>query len=60
RSTRLDLELHGPDVWSRFKTGREGFVWYHEEVLNTLNGRIPTSRSVHIIERELSLLVSAH
>lgn len=57
RSTAADLGLEGPDVWNRFKTGREGFIWYHTEVLQVLQQLVPRSRSVRLMEpvlRELA------
>lgn len=56
RSTLYDVTEHGPVTWTRFKTGREGFVWYHEEVLRVLVERIPTSRSVGQLETLMAAL----
>jgi (p)ppGpp synthase/HD superfamily hydrolase len=49
RSTAADLRLDGPAVWDRFKTGREGFVWYHREMLLALRQTLPRSRSVQLM-----------
>lgn len=57
RSTAADLALHGEEVWKRFKTGRDGFVWYHLAELLVLERRIPESRSVRLLRRELFDLV---
>lgn len=46
QATLIDLQVTGPGVWSRFKTGEEGFHWYHREMLAELDRLIPTSRSV--------------
>ena len=54
RSTVLDLSLIGDSVWDRFKTGREGFLWYHDEVLAVLQQRIPDSRSVRAFAIEMA------
>ncbi len=36
REVLSDLRRHGEDVWSRFKGGEEGALWYYEQVLNIL------------------------
>lgn len=41
RSTILDVRIVGPDVWNRFRTGREGFLWYHQQMLAALHQLIP-------------------
>lgn len=46
RSTLTDLRLVGPPVWERFQTGRDGFMWYHDQVVALLAVQLPTSRSV--------------
>ena len=46
RSTVADLRTVGDEVWSRFKTGRDGFLWYHQEMLDRLGALMPGSRSV--------------
>lgn len=56
RSTLFDLRSIGDDVWTRFRTGREGFIWYHREVLRVLEERIPASRSVRQLRSELTHL----
>lgn len=58
RTTVTDVSLFGNRVWDRFKTGRDGFEWYHREMVAALRSRIPESRSVRMLERELALLVS--
>lgn len=54
RSTVLDLHIVGDAVWDRFKTGRDGFVWYHDEILAVLQERIPASRSVRALTTEMA------
>lgn len=56
RATRTDVEVVGTTVWSRFKTGRDGFVWYHEQMLAALERRAPWSRSVHLLRQELEAI----
>ena len=46
QATLTDLRILGPVVWSRFKTGREGFLWYHEQMFVSLADLLPGSRSV--------------
>ena len=46
RSTVADLRTVGDEVWSRFKTGRDGFLWYHQEMLDRLGTLMADSRSV--------------
>lgn len=53
-ATRNDLRLGQGDVWDRFKTGKEGFIWYHEEVLRILSEVLPGSRSVSLLRAALT------
>jgi (p)ppGpp synthase/HD superfamily hydrolase len=59
RATLADLVISGDEVWGRFKTGREGFFWYHARVLDLLQRRLPCSRSVQLLARDLSQLQSS-
>ncbi len=34
RQVLADYRKHGDDVWSRFKAGREGQLWYYRELVN--------------------------
>lgn len=34
-----DYREHGDDLWSRFKTGREGTLWYYEQLLGVYEER---------------------
>ncbi len=52
-ATLTDLLITGPAVWSRFKTGREGFLWYHEQMFAGLADLLPQSRSVERLRRAL-------
>lgn len=54
RSTLFDLESVGDAVWTRFRTGRDGFVWYHEEMAQALEGLVPASRSVRLLRGEMA------
>lgn len=56
RTTAVDLNLNGAAVWARFKTGREGFLWYHRAAVDALERRIPWSRSVKALRLELEVL----
>jgi GTP pyrophosphokinase len=56
RSTLFDLMNVGGDVWMRFKTGRDGFVWYHEQMATALEQFIPGSRSVKLLREDLKKL----
>ncbi len=55
RATLVDLQLEGQQVWERFRTGRDGFLWYHRAVLDLLERRLPESRSTRqlheVVER---------
>jgi (p)ppGpp synthase/HD superfamily hydrolase len=50
RSTAVDLRLLGAVVWTRFKTGREGFLWYHHEMAARLTELVPESRSARELD----------
>ena len=41
RSIVLDLAEHGEKVWERFGGGREGSLWYYEELVDIFNERFP-------------------
>lgn len=56
RSTAFDVQSSGGEVWTRFKTGREGFIWYHEQMLQVLEVFIPESRSVRLLRQEMARL----
>lgn len=56
RSTVADLALTGPAVWDRFKTGRVGFLWYHETLVDELQKLTPASRSCAQLALELRRL----
>ncbi|HEX6978407.1 MAG TPA: hypothetical protein VF342_03835 [Alphaproteobacteria bacterium] len=36
-----DLLVHGPTVFSRFKTGRDGTLWYYEQLSAVFLDRLP-------------------
>ncbi len=56
QSTLFDVRRDGTSVWDRFKTGREGFLWYHRQVLAALLRRTPDSRSVQRLSHALEEL----
>lgn len=56
RATITDLEVDGVVDWSRFKTGRDGFLWYNTSLHDLLSRRIPWSRSVRAFAVELEQL----
>lgn len=58
RATILDLDLVGDEVWDRFNTDREGFLWYHRATHAQLDSRIPGSRSVRALGLDLARLTS--
>lgn len=59
RATAADLAIAGPSTWERFKTGREGFVWYHEQMATRLGQLLPGSRSVALLEVEIAALAGS-
>lgn len=59
RSTVADYAVIRDAVWDKFKTGREGFLWYHDQLHEVLVRRIPDSRSVAGIEAEMATLRAA-
>ena len=58
RATAADVALIGPSCWDRFKTGREGFIWYHEQMAAELNRLPPDSRSVVLLRAEIGSLAN--
>ncbi len=41
RTTSIDLNVHGPSVWERFKRGPAETTWYYRQILGIVNTRIP-------------------
>ncbi|MFC6287583.1 HD domain-containing protein [Nocardioides sp. GCM10027113] len=58
RATLNDVLLTDDEIWDRFQTGREGFLWYHSQVLEILQQRLPKSRSVQLFALEHARLES--
>lgn len=56
QSTLFDLNTTGPDVWERFRAGREGFLWYYTQMHKILEVRLPGSRSGARLGEVLKLL----
>jgi (p)ppGpp synthase/HD superfamily hydrolase len=46
RSVAVDLELHGAELWSRFRAGREEQAWYNRSLLAIFEERLPGSRNL--------------
>lgn len=59
RATLVDVVIEGATTWDRFKSGRDGFLWYHERMVAELKTLLPGSRSVVLLEREVSALSRA-
>jgi (p)ppGpp synthase/HD superfamily hydrolase len=45
RSIVADLQSHGPDVWTRFKGGRGGSLWYYRSLAAAFKERLPSALS---------------
>ena len=56
RTTVVDHAAIGDEVWERFKTGREGFLWYNEQLHALFAERIPASRSLAAMTEGLQVL----
>jgi (p)ppGpp synthase/HD superfamily hydrolase len=59
RAILTDFRKHGDGVWARFQGGKEGTLWYYEEVVTTFAdlGKHPyLTRELAIIVAELSAL----
>jgi GTP pyrophosphokinase len=41
RSTLRDLRVTGPEIWNRFRGGREGSLWYYRSVLDSARSADP-------------------
>lgn len=41
---------------TRFETGGEGFLWYHDEIVARLQELLPDSRSVRLLTVEVARL----
>jgi len=52
----LVLEDGGDEVWKRFKGGREGFLWYNEQLHAIFTEGIPASRSLAAMAEGLQVL----
>jgi (p)ppGpp synthase/HD superfamily hydrolase len=43
RSIVADLQNQGPDIWGRFKGGREGSLWYYRSLAAAFKQRLPSA-----------------
>lgn len=63
RSILTDLDRHGDDLWSRFKTGRAGTLWYYRTLARVLPGQLPETdgaeRLGHALVESVSQLIDA-
>jgi (p)ppGpp synthase/HD superfamily hydrolase len=41
RAILLSHALMGEEVWSRYRAGKDGVLWYYDEAVKTFRGRIP-------------------
>jgi hypothetical protein len=55
-TTLTDLQTIGPAVRDRFKTGRSGFLWYHDRLGEQLQQLTPESRSLHGLQSVMGRL----
>jgi (p)ppGpp synthase/HD superfamily hydrolase len=46
RTVAVDVELHGDELWSRFRAGREEQAWYNRSLLVIFEERLPGSRNL--------------
>jgi hypothetical protein len=58
REILSDLRTHRDSVWSRFKGGKEGTLWYYDEVAKILRAGGP-SELVEELDRVVAELRSA-
>jgi (p)ppGpp synthase/HD superfamily hydrolase len=61
RSILSDYRVVGESVWSRFKGGREGTLWYYRTLLDEFLRRKPNriTRDLELAVKELELLAAA-
>jgi (p)ppGpp synthase/HD superfamily hydrolase len=59
-ATANDLEVDGPEVWSRFKKGREGSLWNYATLLEIYREKAPSKAAALVdrLERALKSLRS--
>ncbi len=56
RAILEDYRIFGPEVWKRFKRGRNSQVWYFDELLKVYQERCPDWRIVAELKRTVATL----
>jgi (p)ppGpp synthase/HD superfamily hydrolase len=56
RAILEDYRIFGPEVWKRFKRGRNAQVWYFDELLKVYQERCPDWRIVAELKRTVATL----
>ena len=56
RSVLRDHRAQGAGIWSIFRGGREGSLWYYRSVQAVLSRRLPETATVQELEAAVSLL----
>lgn len=61
RSLRADYPLVGEDLWQRFKTGKEGTLWYYRALVEVYKAHYPTPLTEELMRtfNELETMVAA-
>jgi len=61
RSLREDYALVGELLWQRFKTGKQGTLWYYRSLVEVYNARYPTPLTTELtrVFHELEAMVAA-
>ncbi|HEY0756551.1 MAG TPA: HD domain-containing protein [Ktedonobacteraceae bacterium] len=61
RSLLRDYEVVGEQLWLRFRTGKEGVLWYYRSLIATYNTYYPTPLTAELTRtfRELETLIAS-
>ncbi len=50
RTILTDLRHNGPNIWKRFRGGREGSLWYYRELADFFSAAVPGPQAAELAE----------
>jgi|SRR5690625_3816061 len=56
RSMRHDLEIHGEQIWRRFKKGKKEQYWYYQSIVTALLPRKKECRLIEELAKEIKMV----
>lgn len=59
RDVHRNYRIHGDDIWSHFKGGREGTLWYYRAVMGALTAAVePEEQQLNSLTEEIGFTLS--